>query len=91
MTDQSEQSLSSQEVQAALSTLLGYLFLQVRQRDGVPAPPLLDRNDFLAYLDELLLLPNLEPTLRPGLVWLMHVMRQHGAQLPDEFLRDSGQ
>ena len=84
MTDQSERCLSSQGVQTALSMLLGYLFLQVRQRDGVPSPPLFDRNDFLEYLDMALGAPRLAPDLRPGIEWLMHEMRRNGAQLPDE-------
>lgn len=84
MTGQSERNLSSREVQAALDTLLSYLVQQVRQRDGVLAPPLLDRNDLLAYVEVALWAPLMPTDDRPGLEWLSERLRQYGARLPAE-------
>ena len=84
MTDQIEPTLTNREVQAALGAMLSYLVLQVRQRDGVAAPPLLDRNDFLDYVTLGQDAPAMPSVDRQGWVWLAQQLRALGAQLPDE-------
>lgn len=84
MTDSVEEKLSAEDLQAVVTALLSYLFQNVRQRDGVPAPPLMDRDDFLQYIDLLYEEPSPVRQGRAGLAWLARRMRAYGAQLPGE-------
>lgn len=84
MTDEIEPTLSSRGAQTALDMLLGYLVMQVRRRDGVAAPPLLDRNDLLGYVDAARLVPDLPPEQQNGLDWLCQRLRHYDARLPFE-------
>jgi hypothetical protein len=83
-TDRSEPSLSSEAVQAALELLLSYLVQQVRQVDGMPAPPLLDRDDFLEYvaLAREAKAARWSPEQAQGLDWLDDRLRWFGAGRP---------
>lgn len=84
MTAETEPNLSSRGAQTALDMLLSYLVMQVRMRDGVTAPPLLDRNDLLGYVEGALMAPLLPDVDRPGLQWLSQRLRHYDARLPYE-------
>ena len=83
-TDRSERNLPSAAVQTALELLLGYLVQQVRQVDGLPAPPLLDRDDFLQYvaLAREAKAARWSPEQAQGLEWLDDRLRRFGAGRP---------
>lgn len=84
MPDQSEPNHASSLALPALGALLGYLFQQVRRMDGVPQPPLFDRDDFLHYLNAIGDAPAVLPLDREAARWLSEQMRAYGAQSPGE-------
>lgn len=84
MPDQSEPNPASSLALPALRTLLGYLFQQVRCRDGVPLPPLFDRDDFLDCLNAFADAPAVRGVEREAARWLAEQLRAYGAELPGE-------
>lgn len=78
MKEKTTHDPASSQALAAVAALADYLFAGIRQRDGVAAPPLFDRRDFVEFVEERLGAPAAQWTdqEREGQAWLANYVRR---------------